>query len=356
MTPIQMDGANPETAGALSPEDAFLARLLPEQEEDASKKKPSAEGEQVEDDKSSQESETNETDEQSETSDESPEDQGEDEGSETDKTKEKKHVDDDEAYVKVKVGEEEREVPVKELKRLWGQEASLTRKSQEVAAERTKVQEEGQKHAAALNVLLERAKAKAEPYRNIDWMGLAKNPDISAEEASALRAEAQRAFEEEKFLGEELGTFVQALTQEQTKAIATQAKECNKALSTPGTDDKPNPHYIEGWNEKVYDELRSFGVDMGLDKTLVNNLVDPAAFKLMHMAFQFHRGSSKVQTEKVNKAPKKIVKTTSSPSATRVPVEQKKKTEAMNAQRANGNLENTTNAFLARLQPPTRDE
>jgi hypothetical protein len=37
-----------------------------------------------------------------------------------------------------------------------------------------------------------------------------------------------------------------------------------KALTTPGTDDKPNALHIEGWNDKTYDETRAFGVKMGL--------------------------------------------------------------------------------------------
>jgi hypothetical protein len=50
----------------------------------------------------------------------------------------------------------------------------------------------------------------------------------------------------------------------------------------------------------------------------VNTLTDPAAIKMMHMAMLYAKGASKVvTTQKVNKTPKKIVKTSNSPVATR---------------------------------------
>jgi hypothetical protein len=349
MTPIQTDGASETTAFETESDvaNAFLAQF-PDQDEDASKKKPSEKGE-TEDENVADEQETD-----AEASDESPEDDSEGEGSKTEEKK-KSYVDNDETYVKLKVGDEELEVPVKDLKRLYGQEAALTRKGQEVAAQRAAADTEAQKYATSLNVLLERAAEKAKPYRELDWMALAKNPDISAEEASALRAEAQRVFEEETFLKSELGNYMAAQADRVRETLVTQAKACVQALSTPGTDEKPNPHYIDGWNPKVYDDLRAFGIQQGLHAEMVNNLVDPAAFKLIHMAMQYQRGTAKVHVEKVNKAPKKIVKTSSSPAANRVPASAAKKTEAMKAQRSNGNLENTANAFLSRLTAESED-
>jgi hypothetical protein len=50
----------------------------------------------------------------------------------------------------------------------------------------------------------------------------------------------------------------------------------------------------------------------------VNNLTDPGAIKVLHMAMQFARGAKKVVTQKVNKTPTKIVKNSASaPCCTR---------------------------------------
>lgn len=350
MTTIPVDVADTDT-GALSMDgaaDAFLAQFG--ENDDASKKKPSEEQNDETEEVSNDETPADDNAVEDDTSDENPEDAedtDEDDGSEEDdKAKDKKYAESDDIYVKVKVGEDEHEVPVKDLKRLYGQEAALTRKSQEVAEQRKVADAKAASHVAALDVMLKRAQEKAAPYANIDWMGLAKNPDISAEEASALRGEAQRAFEDVQFLQNELGGFMQAIEVEQQKAFTVRAQECVKALTSPGTEDKPNPVYIEGWNDKTYDELRAFAIDLGADKADINKLVDPIAFKILHMAMQYKRGASKVLTQKVNKTPKKIVKTSSTEAVTRKAATPGK-TKAMEKLQRDGSVESAADAFLA---------
>ena len=138
------------------------------------KRKPSSEVEN-EDDSDAPKEEADDTEDSEETL-ETEEDEGETEEAEEKPSKDKKYVDSDETYVKVKVGDEDKEVSVKDLKRLYGQEASLTRKSQEVADQRRVADEGVAKNVAALNVLHEKAKLKAEPYKNIDWLAVSKNP------------------------------------------------------------------------------------------------------------------------------------------------------------------------------------
>jgi hypothetical protein len=82
-------------------------------------------------------------------------------------------------YVKVTEGDAVHEVPLKDLTRLYGQEAALTRKSQEVA-ELRKTAEAAQKNLTALQVLIERAKEKADPFKKIDWMAVVEDPNISS--------------------------------------------------------------------------------------------------------------------------------------------------------------------------------
>jgi hypothetical protein len=224
------------------------------------------------------------------------------EAEETEAT-EKKYADDEGTYVKVKVGEEEHEVAVKDLKRLFGQEASLTKKSQEVA-ERSKAAEQAQaKSLAALDVMVKRAQEAANPYRNVNWAALMKDPAVSAEDVGALQEAAKAAFENETFLTAQLDGFMQEIQAQQTTARAEAAQACIKALT-----DETSPTYIKGWDQKLYSDMRTFAVSMGANQQMVDGLTDPSAFKLIHMAMQFHKGTQKVVTQKVNKAPKKIVK------------------------------------------------
>lgn len=277
---------------------------------------------------------------------EEPSEDGEEDEGEAEETKAKKYADDEGTYVKVKVGEEEHEVAVKDLKRLFGQEASLTKKSQEVA-ERTKAAEYAQaKSLAALDVMVKRAQEAANPYRNVNWAALMKDPTIAAEDVTALQEAAKAAFENEAFLTGQLDNFMQEVQQQQAASQAQAAQLCLKALT-----DETSPTYIKGWDQKLYDDMRSFAVSMGANQQMVNSLVDPAAFKLIHMAMQFHKGAQKVVTQKVNKAPKKIVKasTTAAPPSkdTSKAIDRNKAVAKM--KKAGGTMDATQEAFMSLL-------
>ena len=192
MSPIQEDGAIEDTAaltGDDSGVDEFLKSFLPP---DALKKKPS-EGTPESNEEETKPEET--TEDAPEKSDESPDEKGEEEESSEEETKEetRKYADDEGTYVKVKVGDKEHEVPVKDLKRLFGQEASLTQKSQQVAQERQQVEAELAKNTAATQALLQRAKARFEPYAKVDFNLAAQQ--LAPEEYTALRNEAMKAYE-----------------------------------------------------------------------------------------------------------------------------------------------------------------
>lgn len=330
--------------------EAFLSRFLPEGDEDASKKKPSDDTGKASKEAESTDDENDDTPEASD--DDRPEDDGDDEGSdaETDeKPKAKKYVDDDETFTRIKVDDKDIEVPVKDLKRLFGQEAALTRKSQEVAEQRKAVETEQQKYAASLDVLMMRATERANQYRQFNFLALAKDPNISAEELTALQSEAQRALEEERFVRGELGNFVTAVQQQQQKQLAETAQHTVKALSDP-----KSPLHIEGWNEKLYGDLRSFAVGEGIDAHTVNNIVEAPVIKLLHMAMMYKRGATKVTTVKADKTPKKIVKTSSSPTPQSDNKASKAK-KALKALQSKGTIDNAANAFMSRWDSGDND-
>jgi hypothetical protein len=320
---------------------AFLKLWDAEEPSEEERKEGETEANKAED--TEDETTANENEGDTEDGESSSEDADETEG-EAEETKAKKYADDEGTYVKVKVGEEEHEVAVKDLKRLFGQEASLTKKSQEVA-ERTKAAEYAQaKSLAALDVMVKRAQEAANPYRNVNWAALMKDPNIAAEDVTALQEAAKSAFENETFLTGQLDHFMHEVQAQQVAAQAQAAQACIKALT-----DEQSPTHIKGWDQKLYNDMRSFAVSMGANQQMVDNLVDPAAFKLIHMAMQFHKGAQKVVTQKVNKAPKKIVKasTTSAPpnkDAGRT-IDRNKAVAKM--KKAGGSMQSAEEAFLA---------
>ena len=278
--------------------------------------------------------------------DEGDETQGDDEGD--DDEGEKQYASEG-AYIKIKVGEEEHEVPVAKLSRLWGQEAALTKKSTEVAELRKYAEAETQKSVASQQALLERARARLEPYKQIDFNLLAahvgREGGISAEDYQSLRQGAQAAYEDVQFLEHNLDGFMQAIAEKAQTDLRTKAKEAIEVLKGP-----VEKGGIEGWSQKLYDEIRAYAVDQGAPQSVIDTVTDPWAIRMMHQAMLFARGRAKgpeVKTEKVQKKPKRIVKTTNAPAAERAVSGNAAKSKAMKQLQASGSTDDAAEALLA---------
>jgi hypothetical protein len=309
-------------------------------DEGASKADKAEETEEASDDEAKDETEDGES-----SSEDDEGDEGETESEDEEKPASKKYADDEGTYVKVKVGDEEHEVAVKDLKRLFGQEASLTKKSQEVAAKTKVAEENSAKALATLDIMVKRAQEASKPYRDLNWAGLMKDPNVSAEMLSALQADAKAAMDNETFLTSQLDGLMKHVREQQATTHREAATAAIKSLTTEGS-----PNYIKGWNNDLYNNIREFAVTQGMDGGIVNALTDPSAFKLLHMAMQFHKGSKKVvTTEKVNKSPKKIVKSSTSASAPDTKATQliKRKEATAKQKKAGGNMASTVDAFEA---------
>jgi hypothetical protein len=342
MPPIRQDGADNDDDGLDEAADALLRSFGVADPDE--KKKPRVSAEDDEDTQTEIEEKTPTEDESDdETSEETPEDEGdEDEDGEEQEEAERKYGD-DEAYVKVTVDGQEHEVAVKDLKRLYGQEASLTQKSQAVADQRKKIDAQGAVYLAQNNALLERAKARLAPYAQLDFLALSRDNTISNEELTALRQEAQKAADDVAFLTHEQTNFMAEVTKQQQERIVETAKASIAELSHPKTG-------IKGFDEKMYDGIRAFASKMGAPAEVVNNLVDAWAIRLIHKAMQFEKGAvaARSKTKVVNKGPKRVVKTTSAPGGTAAKSTTQVKS-TMKKLRQTGRVEDAANAFLARM-------
>jgi hypothetical protein len=280
-------------------------------------------------------------------------DAADDEGEEGDDetTEQERKYADDGAYIKIKVGDEEQEFSVKSLARLAGQEAALTKKSMEVAETRKTVEATQHRNTAATAALLERARQRFEPYANLDFNLLASQ--LPAEDYTALRQSAQAAYEDVQFLEGNLDGFMQAIQAQQRTDHQVRATECLKTLQGP--TDKGG---IEGFSPKLYDEIRSYAVSIGAPADRVDNLVDPWAIRMIHDAMLYARGKDKaaVKTVKINKTPKKIVKTTSSPTSQKGGGGQAKAKQAMARLAQSGSTDDAAEALLARWGARTSDD
>lgn len=256
----------------------------------------------------------------------------------------------DEHKVKVSVDGEEREFTLGALKRLAGQEASLTRKSQAVAAKTKEVETQGAVILAQSQALLDRAKARFEPYSKLDLLAASKDPNISAEELVAVRNAAQAAYEDVQYLEQETGRVAEALRNQARKDLMEQAQESIKVLSDPEKG-------IEGFSQQMYGEICSFAVESGLPQEIVNDLVNPAAIKLINMARLYAKGQKTVTNAKPDKkkAPKRIVKGTASAESTKKTVKTAKAAEPMKRLKKSGTVDDAVDAFASRWSQADED-
>jgi hypothetical protein len=235
----------------------------------------------VEDDTPQETEETTEDDleiEETEDSEKDPEE------APAEEPKAKRVVSEDDEVV-VKVDGEEKRVSVKDLQRLYGQEASLTRKSQELAAHRKAAEEQGLVAMSVLEKMYQKAAEKAKPYENVDLFKASR--ELEPEEFDALRAEMNRAVEEKKFYEQELQGFVGKLREQQEAYIRQQAGVAIQALKQS----------IPNWNDQTYDELRSYAVGAGMHPDVVNRIVDPTALTLIHKARLYDQAKAKAATK-----------------------------------------------------------
>jgi hypothetical protein len=290
-------------------------------------------------------SDEEETDDDDSRTDEGSESEAEDEGEEADDDSsdvKKTLIESDDAYVKIKVDGKEVEASIKDLKRLYGQEAALTRKSQEAADIRKQAETAGAMHVAGLEAMLNMAKKEAEPYAKLNFLALTKDPNITQEELEALSNAAQSSYEKVRFLESELDGVIKHHEKTRRDQMMTQAKETHKALSDPKTG-------IEGWGETLYNDIRQFAMEQGLEKRFVDEIVDPVGIKIIHMAMQYAKGKKAVSgksMKKVDKSPKKIVKGQSADTVGKGKAI--KKDAAIKRLQHSGSVDDAAEAFLAR--------
>jgi len=257
----------------------------------------------------------------------------------------------DDRKLKVPVDGEEIEVTLGSLKRLAGQEAALTRKSQEVATARKTLDETATTHIAALDKLLERARQRYEPYSKIDFLVASKDPNVSGEELAAVRQAAVAAYEDVQFLEQELGAFSQQLTMRKHAELAAQAKETLKSLSDPEKG-------IPGFNQQLYTDMRSYAIEQGIPAQVIDQTVDELSLRLLHKAMLYDKGAKKVKEEKPEskKPPKRIVKSTSNPEVARKITKEAAGKKAFNELAQRYTFDNAVAAFEERFSRKRSDD
>jgi hypothetical protein len=243
------------------------------------------EAEELEDD------EEYEADPDEETEDEEEDDEDEEEDDTTEEVK----VASDDTVVELKVNGETKQVSVKDLKRLAGQEASLTRKSQDLADQRKIAEEDFARTTASYNKLLDRAKERLKPYSDMDMM--IAQTQMDNETFAQLRQDAKQAEEDVKFLEEESNALLNDMQAKRQSAVQAAAKDCIRVLE----DTMPD------WGNEMYNDIRTYAVKNGLPQNEVDQYTDPNVIMLINKARLYDETKATAQSKK---AKAKVIKKT----------------------------------------------
>lgn len=322
--------------------------LSEEDQEATDEPREEDEDETSEDQSEIQDDETEQTEEEDET-DPDEEESEEPETDESDEEEVELSGIDDDTQVEIIVDGETQRVSIAALKRLHGQEASLTRKSQDLAAQRKQADAALQKADISYQKLLERAEARAKPYTEVDMLVASRQMD--ADDFAKLRAEAKDAEDNLKFLKEEADAFYRDAQDQQAKLHQQAASECVKVLQSQMPD----------WGNDVYNDIRAYAVSQGLQQEQVDQYVDPAVIMLLNKARLYDQTKATAETKKAkskvirakdgNKG-KKILRSTKSPVSDDSAVRRAKKAQQMlrsNPSR-NGDADDIAEALLARWE------
>ena len=254
----------------------------------------------------------------------------------------------DETLIDIMIDGEAKQASVKDLKRLYGQEASLTRKSQEVATKRKEAEEALVNADNTYRTLMERAEARFKPYSELDMLVASRN--LSTEDFTQLRQDAKAAEDDLKFLREEATSFYQTAQSNAQTQLQAQAKECSRVLEQD----------IEGWGNDLYNEIRSYSVKQGLPQDQVDKYVDPSVIKILNKARMYDELKATAGTKKAKavtstgpKSKKKVLRSKKAPvtqdEGNRARIKKSQSKLISNGSRA-GDLDDIADALLARWE------
>lgn len=194
----------------------------------------------------------------------------------------------DDTELEVTINGEAQKFTIGSLKRLAGQEASLTRKSQEAELV-------GARAAAGLQAAIAAIAEDLTPYQNIDWLVAQQQMD-----PETFQWHRENAAKLDKKYRDLLGAaqgVEETFNQRRQSINAEAAREAVAELTRD----------IPGWSDQLYGEILAYGAAEGLDADDLASVTNPKVLKIIRKAM-LHDKAEKVVTQKVKAAPPKVIK------------------------------------------------
>lgn len=268
--------------------------------------------------------------------DEEPEDDSEDEAEEEaeepePKPKKSRVVEDDDDFT-YKFDGKDHVVKAKDVRRLVGQEAALTQKSQETSQLRDH-------YLTSLSDLLGREQKKLEYYNTIDFDLLARNPAITDDEIKALKSEKAELESNIAYLTGEKERTREQVSKEDQEKFYKDARAAKAQL-----EDVNSEFHIPEWSPKVYQELFEFGSRFGIKESDYIKITNAGDFKLLWMAKQFLDAKNKVPPRLKPKV-KSVANKTLKPNSADVEAGSEGIDTSMKRLRKTGSMDDATSVF-----------
>lgn len=255
--------------------DAAFLEAMGENDDDSADDQPEFEAQ----DEDADDAPDNEDDEGLDEENEGGEDQPDetDEKDEDNAPKKSPRVAEDDDEIAYKVDGEEKRVKVKDIRRLVGQEAALTRKSMETAEIRKSTEAERTYLNDVLKPLHQKAISRWNEYKDISLPLEASRMDPEA--YKILEADYKAAYEDALYIDQEvnrLSQVAQMRAQENERLAVMRAHEAIR--------DENAPTHIPGWSPEVYRGLCDYGVkELGISEQTMDAETNPLVFKLLHL-------------------------------------------------------------------------
>jgi hypothetical protein len=325
----------PELPGSVrEAQEALLGIMEPEEETPETEEAQPTEEEEsqpIGEDKSFEEETEEETEEESEEESEEP-----DEGSE-------------ETLYAVTVNGEEQQVTLDELMSGYSRQSDYTRKTQDVAKERKKMEElqthhaseinqaraERQQYLESLNKIIGNTASNLDKFANIDWESLKDSDPIGY----VTRKEEFREAQEK----------VQAMQQEHYVAQQRQLEDQNNMRNTAlHEENKRLEDVLPEWSDpdkqkKLVSTIRNYAVEQGFSEQELNSLVDHRSLIVLMKAQRYDAmQNSDVKSKKLRNKPQVI---RSGKGVTRSSSDKSKRTAQMKRLQQSGHIKDASALF-----------
>ena len=348
MNNVQNDNSQPQALDIDDAADAILGRwddgeTLSEVEVEDATSEDLAETEVDEDEIDDEEDDQDDLELEDPDEDETEDEDVDDDTDEDDEEDDEPLAASDDQIVDIAVNGESKQVSVKDLKRLYGQEASLTKKSQDLATQRKQSEEQLAQTQMSYQKLLERAEARYKPYADIDM--LVASREMDAETFSQLRQDAKQAEDDLKFLQEESGQLVSQAQQQHQQATREAAADCVKVLQ----------EQLPDWGNELYADIRDYAVKSGLPKDQVDQYTDPQVIMLINKARLYDQSKESANSKKAkaklkkSKSGKKVLSSKKAPPSKKT-IQKAKQQKQMDSLSSAKDLDDIADALMSRWE------